>query len=64
MDKALLTVTECAAALGVSRSLAYELLNKGQLRSIRIGRARRIPARAISEFVAAKELEAQETPGA
>jgi len=38
----------------VSRPTMYELINAGRVRSIKIGRARRIPARALEEFVSAE----------
>ena len=48
----LLTVTEAAHRLGVGRSLMYELLASGRIPSIRIGRLRRVPCEALSDFVA------------
>lgn len=53
MDKLLLTPTEAAGALGIGRSKVYELLQTGQLRSVRIGTCRRIPADALQALVAA-----------
>jgi len=47
----LLTVDEARQRLHVSRPTMYELINAGRVRSIKIGRARRIPARALEEFV-------------
>jgi excisionase family DNA binding protein len=52
MDKLLLTTTEAAVALGIGRSKVYELLQTGQLRSVRIGTCRRIPADALTALVA------------
>jgi len=52
MDKLLLTPVEAAGVLGVGRSLLYELLQRGELRSVRIGTCRRIPTEAIEEFLA------------
>ncbi|ABD09792.1 transcriptional regulator [Frankia sp. CcI156] len=51
MTKLLLTPTEAADLLGVSRSTVYELLNSGDLESVRIGRARRIPSASLLAFV-------------
>jgi excisionase family DNA binding protein len=53
MDKLLLTPTEAAETLGIGRSKVYELLQTGQLRSVRIGTCRRIPADALQALVAA-----------
>ena len=47
----LLTVDEAAEQLGVGRTLLYELVNSGELESVRIGRLRRIPAAAIAVYV-------------
>jgi len=52
MDKLLLTPTEAATALGIGRSKVYELLQTGQLPSVRIGACRRVPAEAVHSFVA------------
>lgn len=51
MEKLCYTPTEAAALLGVGRTKVYELMASGQLASIRIGRARRIPATALRTFV-------------
>ncbi len=48
----LLTIPETAAALGVSRSVVYELLLAGALPSVKIGRSRRVPVSALHEYVA------------
>ncbi len=53
MDKLLLTPTEAADVLGIGRSKVYELLQTGQLHSVRIGTCRRIPADALHDLVAA-----------
>jgi excisionase family DNA binding protein len=48
----LLTVEQAAQKLNIGRSMLYELLQSGILESVRIGSCRRIPADALSEFVA------------
>jgi excisionase family DNA binding protein len=50
MDKLLLTPVEAATVLGIGRSKLYELLQSGQLASVRIGTCRRIPAEAVHSF--------------
>lgn len=47
----LLTVNDAAGRLSISRATLYDLLRAGQLRSVSIGRARRIPAADLDDFV-------------
>jgi excisionase family DNA binding protein len=54
-ERTLVTVKECARMLALGRSKVYKLLESGAIRSISIGRARRIPRVAIFDFVAAME---------
>jgi excisionase family DNA binding protein len=51
VDKLLLTPREAAQLLGISRSMLYELLRRGEIASVRIGRSRRVPRAALSAFV-------------
>jgi excisionase family DNA binding protein len=46
------------ALLSLSRSVFYEELRSGRLRSVHRGRTRLIPAAAIAEYVALLEREA------
>ena len=48
----LLSVAEAARFLSVSRSTLYELMESGQLYYVKIGRARRIPRRALLDLAA------------
>jgi excisionase family DNA binding protein len=50
--KVLLTVEETAHKLSVGRSAVYGLMRRGELRYITVGRVRRVPIEAVSEFVA------------
>jgi excisionase family DNA binding protein len=43
----------------MSRSVIYEQIRAGRLRSVSQGRSRRIPASAIAEYVALLEHESQ-----
>ncbi|MCX5231408.1 helix-turn-helix domain-containing protein [Streptomyces sp. NBC_00233] len=47
----LLTVPQVMARLQVGHSAVYELLRSGQLASIALGRARRIPTHALTDFI-------------
>lgn len=46
-----LTVLEAGQVLRVGRSVTYELVRSGQLRSVRIGRSIRIPRDALVEYM-------------
>jgi excisionase family DNA binding protein len=48
------TVSEAAVLLGVSRAHAYELVARGQLRHVRLGRRVVIPKRAVDELLEAR----------
>jgi excisionase family DNA binding protein len=50
--KQVLTVLEAAGVLGISRSLAYELIARGDLPAVRLGRRIIVPARAIEVLLA------------
>src|SRR5664279_4251069 len=49
--KLLLTAVEAAEQLTVSPTKIYELMAAGTLRSIRIGRLRRVPVDALKDFI-------------
>jgi excisionase family DNA binding protein len=55
----LLRVPEVAERLSMSRSAVYELLGRGLLESVHIGRCRRVPTQALDSFVAALREEVQ-----
>lgn len=52
MDELLLRPEDAARTLGVSRAALYELLARGELESVLVGRrSRRVPAAAIHEYI-------------
>jgi excisionase family DNA binding protein len=51
MDKLLLSAEEAAEVLGVGRAMVYDLIRLRMLHSVKIGRRRLIPARALVEYV-------------
>jgi excisionase family DNA binding protein len=55
--KALYRVTEVMALLSLSRSVIYEEIRSGRLRSVKRGRTRLISAAAITEYVSLLEDE-------
>jgi excisionase family DNA binding protein len=59
MDKLLLTPTEAAQVLSISRSKLYELIGQGRLDTVRIDASRRVPRQSLVEFV--RRLERDET---
>ncbi len=54
-----MSVTEAAGVLGISRGLAYELARTGQLPSLRLGRRLVVPRAALLSW-----LESATAPGA
>ena len=54
----LLTAEEVAEILSVGRSTVFEVIAAGELRSVKIGRARRVTVAGVREFVAGLEAEA------
>lgn len=50
---------QAAKAYGVSRTLIYEWMKSGRLRSVRLGGARLIPVTALEELIEPPEREAQ-----
>jgi len=46
------TVNEAAEALRIDRTHVYHLIRDGRLRSIKLGKSRRIPADALAELIA------------
>jgi excisionase family DNA binding protein len=47
----LVTATEAATILGVGRTKLYELINRGELRPVHIGRSLRLPVAELERFV-------------
>lgn len=52
---ATLTVPEAAAVLGISRSMAYELVHTGDLPALRFGRRIVVPRRSLEALLAAAD---------
>jgi len=48
-----------AHVLSLSRSVIFDLMRSGRLRSVKQGRVRLIPAAAIREYIALLEKEAE-----
>lgn len=57
-DRLLLRVEESAAVLNISRARLFELIGSGQIRSLKLGRSRRIPRAELERWVES-QLELQ-----
>jgi excisionase family DNA binding protein len=57
-DLQLYEVPDVMRMLRLSKTVIYELIRSGRLRSVKQGRARRIPAAAIRDYIALLEREA------
>lgn len=53
-ERRVFNVVEAAAILGIGRSKLDELIAAGELRTIHIGRLRKIPVAAIDDFLASR----------
>lgn len=51
MEKELLKVEEAADVLSISVRRMYELIAAREIRSVKLGRVRRVPVAAVNEFV-------------
>lgn len=51
VDKMLLTPSEAAKVLSISRSKLYELIGQGRLATVQIDTSRRVSAQAVVEFI-------------
>jgi excisionase family DNA binding protein len=59
-DRLVYSVAEAGALLGISRAFAYELVARGELPVIRLGRRRLVPRAALLAFIGAPSSQ----PGA
>jgi excisionase family DNA binding protein len=51
MEPLLVRVEEAARILGLGRSTVYELMDRGELRFVKYGAARRVPLAALRAWV-------------
>lgn len=59
--RAMLTVEEAAAELGIGRTTAFALVKSGELPSVKVGRLRRIPLTEIHAYTARLMADQQPT---
>lgn len=50
-SESLYTPEEAASVLGKSRTFIYDEINAGRLRSVKVGRSRRIVASDLSDYI-------------
>ncbi len=60
-DRLCFRVPEVAHTIGISRAKAYELISRGEIPSIRIGGAIRVPTDALRQWIARQLAERGET---
>ncbi|NAS23914.1 helix-turn-helix domain-containing protein [Herbidospora sp. NEAU-GS84] len=59
-DQLLYRVSHAMRVLSMSRTVLYDQIRCGRLRTVRQGRARLIPANALHDYIALLEKEAKE----
>ena len=57
MERLMLKPAEVAEAIGISRSKTYELLQRGQIPSVRVGSSVRVPVDALKAWIAKQAAE-------
>jgi excisionase family DNA binding protein len=57
------TVGEAAKAIGVSRGLAYELVRRGDLQTVRVGRRVLVSRDAVRDFLGLGQEQVSASPG-
>jgi excisionase family DNA binding protein len=50
-SRLVLTIEEAAERLGIGRTTMYALVKNGDIRTVTIGRLRRVPAQCLDEYV-------------
>jgi len=58
-NRALYRIPEAMRLLSLSRSVIYNQIRAGRLRSVKEGKTRLIPAAAIADYIALLEAEAE-----
>jgi len=56
-EKILVSPDEAAELLSIGRTYLYELIHAGEIKSVQVGRLRRVPVAALHEYV--EKLEAR-----
>ena len=61
MSRILYPTEEAAEQIGMGLTFTRALIKSGELRSVKVGRARRVPAEALHEY--ARRLDAEQNGG-
>lgn len=48
----LLSIPEATEALGIGRSMLYQEINGGRIRTVKVGRRRLVPSGAVRDYMA------------
>ena len=56
-DRLLLRPREVAVATGLSRSMVYELINRGELPAIRVGKSVRVPVADLQDWIREQAMQ-------
>jgi excisionase family DNA binding protein len=59
-EQLLLTVEEAAKQLGIGRTFAWQLVRRGDLPIVRLGRCVRVPRRALEAWIARQTEETRD----
>lgn len=51
VEPALLTIPQVAQKLGIGETKAWDLVGRGEIASIRLGKCRRVPLAALDAFI-------------
>ena len=57
MERLLLKPLEAAQVLGIGRSLMYELIARGEIPSVRLGRCLRVSKESLQKWIREREQE-------
>ena len=52
VERRTLTIKETAASLGISDWMVYEMVKRGEIKTIRVGKRILVPVSALDQFVA------------
>ena len=57
-SRLVVTIAEAAKLLGISRSFAYELVKRGELPVVRLGRRQLVPKESLSQLMESSKSSA------